>query len=170
MHGTQTVEPEALPSPSGPTVEVRPARPDDQAGVTAFVEGLSQRSRVLRFFTGLTRPDARLARTLVTVDDSRDILLALDDRGHVVGHVMGFLRGDVTEIAVVVADGWQGLGLGGRLVWTLLGRAAGRGAEFVQMDVMGENRKVLSIIGRWWPEAEVRVQSGTVEVRCRIGR
>ncbi|MDH2425487.1 GNAT family N-acetyltransferase [Sphaerisporangium sp. TRM90804] len=149
-------------------VAVLAARPDDEERVTAFVAGLSPRSRTLRFFTGMPRVDRRTARALVAVDDRRDVLLAVDGDSRVVGHAMGFLRDDTTEIAVVVADGWQGMGVGSRLVRTLLRRAAERGARNVGMDVMGENRRALQIIRHWWPDARTRIESGTVEVVAAI--
>ncbi|MFG1880047.1 GNAT family N-acetyltransferase [Sphaerisporangium sp. NPDC049003] len=150
-------------------VEVRPARMDDEQRVRSFVEGLSLGSQTMRFFAGLTRPSRRLVSALIATDDRRDVLLAVDGDDRVVGHAMSFTRADAAEIAVVVADEWQGVGLGSRLVRTLLRRAVARGAVAVGMDVMGENRKVLSIIKRWWPDAEMRIESGTVEVLAPIG-
>jgi ribosomal protein S18 acetylase RimI-like enzyme len=167
MMRTQLVTPQASASTAVPAVELRPARMDDERRVRAFVEGLSLTSQTLRFFTGLTRPDTWLVRTMITVDDRRDVLLAVGGDG-VIGHAMSFRRADATEIAVVVADQWQGMGIGSRLVRALLRRAVARGAVFVGMDVMGENRRVLSMVDRWWPEAEMRVDSGTVEILARI--
>ncbi|MFC4588102.1 GNAT family N-acetyltransferase [Sphaerisporangium corydalis] len=164
------VEAPPVSVPAVTAIELRPARMDDEQRVRAFVEALSLKSQTLRFFAGLTRPDARLVRSMIMIDERRDVLLAVDGDQRVVGHAMSFRRSDATEIAVVVADEWQGLGLGSRLVGTLLRRAVARGAVMVGMDVMGDNRKVLSIIKRWWPDAQVRIESGTVEILARIGR
>jgi acetyltransferase len=38
------------------------------------------------------------------------------------------------------------------------------------MDVLGENRRVLRLIRRLWPEAEMKVASGSVEVTAMINR
>jgi GNAT superfamily N-acetyltransferase len=169
MTGTQVATHQVPARTDVRSVEIRPARMDDEQRVRAFVEGLSMKSRTLRFFTGLTRPDNRLVRALIAMDDHRDVLLAVDGEDRVVGHAMSFRRAGTTEIAVVVTDEWQGAGLGSRLVRALLRRAVARGAVLVGMDVMGENRRVLSIIKRWWPEAEMRVESGTVEIIARLG-
>ncbi|GAA3443080.1 hypothetical protein Pve01_33860 [Planomonospora venezuelensis] len=75
----------------------------------------------------------------------------------------------VVEIAVVVADDWQGRGLGSRLVRRLVRRATAGGAQALRMDVLGGNRKVLSMIRREWPEAVMRASSGTVEISTKIG-
>jgi GNAT superfamily N-acetyltransferase len=144
-------------------VEIRPARIDDADRVRAFVCGLSLQSQTQRFFAGLTRPSASLVRTMIARDERRDALLAvLDDE--VVGHVMGHTSDGVVEIAVVVADAWQSLGIGARLVRTLLRRSS---AETIAMDVLGENRKVLSMVKRAWPDATMTASSGSVEVTAR---
>ncbi len=165
--------PTALRSIAPPTrvtgVVIRTARMDDEERVRAFVEGLSRASQALRFFTGLSRPGKGLLRAMIAVDGARDVLLAVDGDERVIGHAMSFTGAGTTEIAVVVADEWQGVGLGSRLVRRLLRRAAARGAETVKMDVMGENRKVLSIVKRWWPDAEMCVASGAVEIAVPIG-
>ncbi|GGL00969.1 hypothetical protein Sme01_41020 [Sphaerisporangium melleum] len=149
---------------NAPAVRIRPARPEDGGRVREFVVGLSPRTRSLRFFTGLTDPGAALLRAMTTATGGRDLLVALDAAGRIVGHAMSFTRDASTEIAVVVADEWQGAGVGSRLVRALLRRAAGLGASTVTMDVMGENRKVLSMVRRWWPDARMTVSSGTVEI------
>ncbi len=169
MTRTQVAIPQVSTDAAVPAVEIRPARMDDEQRVRSFVEELSLRSRTLRFFAGLTRPNRRLVSALIATDDRRDVLLAVDGDDRVIGHAMSFRRDGATEIAVVVADEWQGVGLGSRLVRVLLRRAVARGAVSVGMDVMGENRKVLSMIKRWWPDAEMRVESGTVEVLAPIG-
>ncbi|TMR24195.1 GNAT family N-acetyltransferase [Nonomuraea turkmeniaca] len=153
MHGTQ----------------IRPARPEDEERIRRFLAGLSLHTQTLRFFTGITTPAAGLVRRLIALDDRRDALVATIDGGEIIGHAMSY-KGDCAdvEIAVVVTDRWQGFGLGPRLIQTLLLRAAVRGARTVGMDVMGENRRVLRLIRRMWPEAEMKVTSGSVEVTAMI--
>ena len=152
MHGTQ----------------IRPARPDDEERIGRFLAGLSLHTQTLRFFTGLGRPPASLVRLLVALDEQRDAVVAtIGDE--IVGHAMSY-RGDASdvEIAVVVADEWQGRGLGPRLIDVLLFRAAVRGATTVGMDVLGENRRVLRMIRKLWPDARMTVSSGSVAVTAMI--
>ncbi|WP_406311342.1 GNAT family N-acetyltransferase [Streptosporangium sp. NBC_01639] len=151
-------------------VEIRPAGVDDAEGVHRFLAGLSPRTRALRFFTGMSRPSASLVRAMVAVDARRDVLLAVHG-DVVVGHAMSFTgSGTDVEIALVVADGWQGRGIGSRLARGLLRRASANGARTLGMDVLGENRTVLSMVRRAWPEATMKVSSGTVEVVAAVGR
>ncbi|MGW0806119.1 N-acetyltransferase family protein [Nonomuraea sp. NPDC002799] len=151
--------------------QIRPARPDDEERIRRFLTGLSLHTQTLRFFTGITTPAAGLVRTLIAVDERRDALVATAAGGEIVGHAMSYQGGcaDV-EIAVVVADQWQGFGLGSKLIDTLLSRASVRGARTVGMDVLGENRRVLRLIRRRWPEAEMKVTSGSVAVTAMINQ
>ncbi|MER5645020.1 GNAT family N-acetyltransferase [Streptosporangium sp. NPDC002524] len=155
----------------GGAVEIRPARPDDdEEAIRRFLGGLSPRTQALRFFAGMGRPSASFVRTLLAVDERRDALLAVHGN-LLVGHAMSY-RGEETdvEIAVVVGDEWQGMGLGSRLVRALMRRAEVRGARTVGMDVLGDNRTVLAMVRRAWPEATMRVSSGTVEVTATVLR
>ncbi|MFI6787760.1 GNAT family N-acetyltransferase [Nonomuraea sp. NPDC050383] len=150
--------------------QIRPARPDDVERIGRFLSGLSLQTRTLRFFTGFSRPAASMVRTLLALDERRDALVATLD-GEIIGHAMSYRGGTAdVEIAVVVTDQWQGLGLGPRLIDTLLLRAAVRGATTVGMDVLGENRRALRMIRRQWPDATMKVASGSVEVTAMINR
>ncbi|NUW44642.1 GNAT family N-acetyltransferase [Nonomuraea rhodomycinica] len=150
--------------------QIRPTRPDDEERVTRFLSGLSLQTQTLRFFTGVSRPAASLVRALIALDERRDALVATLD-GEIIGHAMSYRGGAAdVEVAVVVTDQWQGLGLGPRLIDALLFRAAVRGATTVGMDVLGENRRVLRMIRRQWPDAAMKVVSGSVEVTAMINQ
>lgn len=148
--------------------QIRPAGPCDEERIRRFLAGLSLHTQTLRFFSGIPSPRAGLIRTLLAIDGQRDAIVAERD-GEIIGHAMSY-RGGATdvEIAIVVTDDWQGRGLGRRLIGVLLGRAAGRGATTVGMDVLGDNRRVLRIIRRMWPDAKMKVSSGSVEVTAMI--
>ncbi|MFD0890383.1 GNAT family N-acetyltransferase, partial [Streptosporangium algeriense] len=81
---------------------------------------------------------------------------------------VGATVGAEVEIAVVVADAWQGQGIGSRLVRRLLRRASVNGARTVNMDVLGDNHRVLAMIRRLWPEAVTRTSRGSVEVSAPV--
>ncbi|MGC5010033.1 N-acetyltransferase family protein [Streptosporangium sp. DT93] len=168
VSGCDLALPGRVATVSGAAVEIRPARPEDEERIRRFLEGLSSRTRTRRFFTEMHRPDARFVGALLAVDGRRDALLAVHG-DLLVGHAMSY-RGQETdiEIAVVVSDEWQGMGLGSRLARALMRRAAAQGATTVGMDVLGDNRTVLAMIHRIWPDATMRVSSGTVEVTAGI--
>ena len=59
----------------------------------------------------------------------------------------------VTEIGVVVADGWQRHGVGTALMLSLATRAQARGAVTLMLDVLAENRDMLALIISRFPAA-----------------
>ncbi|MCK2214149.1 GNAT family N-acetyltransferase [Actinomadura sp. ATCC 31491] len=149
--------------------QIRPVRPEDEERIRHFLCGLSLHTKTLRFFSGYAQPAASLVRAMIALDERRDALVATTPDGEVVGHGMSYRGGlaDV-EVAVVVTDRWQGLGLGPRLINALVLRAAVRGARTVAADVMGENRRMLRLVRRMWPDARMTVSSGAVEVTAMI--
>ncbi|MFI6297915.1 GNAT family N-acetyltransferase [Nonomuraea sp. NPDC050790] len=148
--------------------QIRPIRTGDEDALRRFLAGLSLHTQTLRFFTGFRRPSSGLVGALMRIDELRDALVAVHE-GEIVAHAMSYRgRCAEVEVAVVVTDQWQGVGLGPKLVDTLLVRAAIRGATTVAMDVLGENRRALRLIRRAWPDAKLTVSSGSVEVTAMI--
>ena len=76
-------------------------------------------------------------------------------------------RGLVTEFGVVVADAWQGQGVGSALVRALISRAQARGVTSLSMEVLPGNRDVLAMIAGHWPAA--RTHRGVDSVTIQAG-
>lgn len=148
----------------------RPAGPADMAALGDFFAGLSAQARYLRFFGPVT-PTPALLRLLSGGGANVDAVVAVRG-GIIIGHAMaadqpgtegprrpGGVRDPqdpaVTDIGVVVADAWQGRGVGSALVHALITRAQARGVTSVAMDVLHANHRVLAMIGRRWPAAEI---------------
>src|SRR5271167_2186918 len=76
----------------GSTVHVRPVRRDDEAAMATFLRGLSERSRVLRFFSAATDLIGQAQRT-VAVDgaDAFGLVALRGSAGEIVGHA-GYVR------------------------------------------------------------------------------
>jgi GNAT superfamily N-acetyltransferase len=86
-----------------------------------------------------------------------DVLVASAD-DVIIGHAMASDRtgpgGDrLTELGVVVADAHRGLGVGSALMRQLVARAERRGVTAMVMEVLAENRQVLTMIADHWPVA-----------------
>jgi GNAT superfamily N-acetyltransferase len=83
-----------------------------------------------------------------------DALVAVEN-GVIIGHVMASdatgCDGHRTEIGVVVADGRRGMGVGSALMRCLISRAQARGATTLVMEVLAENRPVITMITDHWP-------------------
>lgn len=143
-------------SPVRVSATIRPPDSADLAALTGFFAGLSLRSRVQRFFAPV-RPTPSLIRLACGRAGQADALVATLG-GVIVGHAMAADRaaprgGRVTEIGVVVADAWQGRGVGSALVRALIRRAQARGVTSLTMDVLPGNREVLAMINGHWAAA-----------------
>jgi acetyltransferase len=101
---------------------VRPLRAGDTERVQQFVRRLSARSRLERFFAPLAELSPKQLERITS--GSGLSLAALDEQGSIVA-LAEYACGDPgrAEIALVVADAWQGRGLGGRLLAVLLEHA-----------------------------------------------
>ncbi len=71
----------------------------------------------------------------------------------------------MTDIGVVVADAWQGQGVGSALVRALITRAQARGVTSIEMDVLPSNHRVLAMIKGHWPAARTG-HSGDYNTIC----
>ena len=131
----------------GQRVTVRPVLPQDRLLEHHFVaQGLTARSRYLRFQTGLRELPEPLAHYLTEIDYEHHFALVVETFG-TSGQVQiadaRFVRDPqqphASEFALAVADQWQGLGLGGRLLDTLLAAACAQGLHWLYGDVLRDN-------------------------------
>jgi GNAT superfamily N-acetyltransferase len=153
-------------------IQVRAASAADCEAIKSFVAGLSLRARFLRFFTPASPPTPAVLRGLCGYGRTTDVLVAAAG-GTVIGHAMaadsaGPDGGLVTDIGLVVTDGWQNRGVGSDLLGRIIARAAARGVRALEMDVLPENRPMLSMIIRRWPDAKYEYGGGSVTVRVRL--
>jgi GNAT superfamily N-acetyltransferase len=156
----------------GDPTEIRRADRVDPGALAAFFAGLSTRTRYLRFFAPLTPTTGMLRYLCGRGPGHVDALVALRD-GVIVGHAMAADRpgppaGPAADIGVVVADAWQGQGVGSALVRALVHRAQARGVTVLTMDVLPGNSQVFTMIGDHWPRARTERTSDGVAVQVRL--
>src|SRR4029453_18139628 len=133
----------------GSTVHVRPARPGDGPAVEELLEGLSDRSRWLRFFSG--HPNLEQAVQWATeVDYERRYGLVATTGGD--GHLVGAAgwereadRPERAEVALEIADAMQGKGLGTILVGQLAEAAHQVGVQVLDAEVLAENHLMVKV-------------------------
>jgi GNAT superfamily N-acetyltransferase len=145
-----------VPAPDAGRVRVRQAAGADRAALREFLTGLSPRTRYLRFFAGGVPAGPAMLRLLAGERPGVDALVATRD-GTIIGHAMAVDTAApgaaAADVGVVVADSWQGQGVGSGLMRALAARAQARGTTTLVMDVLAENRQVLAMITSLWPAA-----------------
>ena len=144
----------------------------DCDGIREFLIGLSSRARYLRFFSGAPPTSGAMLRILAGGSAHTDVLVATGD-GFIIGHAMAGDRAGpngtrLTEIGVVVADAYRGQGVGSALVRQLVARAEVRGATGVVMEVLAENRQVLTMISDHWPVASQERSGAYITFSARL--
>jgi GNAT superfamily N-acetyltransferase len=72
------------------------------------------------------------------------------------------------DVGVVVADAWQGLGVGSALMRALITGARARGVTSLTMDVLPGNRRMLAILAGHWPAARIKDSADFVTFRSRL--
>jgi GNAT superfamily N-acetyltransferase len=136
----------------GSIVQIRAIRPDDKERLLEHFAGLGARSRYFRFF-GLKR--ALTSDDLVRfseLDFERHVGLAatIEQNGHQrfigVGRYVRSRLPSHAEIAAAVSDEYQGIGIGPMLIRHLARIAHADGITQFEADVMGDNRRMLTIL------------------------
>jgi GNAT superfamily N-acetyltransferase len=144
---------DALPTPL-PTPRLRPARAADGDAVGAFLDGLSFQSRYLRFHGACSGASPFLRKLLCDVDGAlHQAWLAWvgeGDAARVVGEARFVMSAphSEAELAIVVADAYQGSGLAQALMQQLLGAAASAGVPELYGEVMDSNGRMLAFMRR----------------------
>lgn len=137
--------------PDGTEVLMRPIRPEDAEAEMEFVEGLSPQSRRMRFMSALrTLTPALLARfTQIDYDREMAIVAMVDEGGREkeigVARYIRLPDGVSCEYAIVVADEWQGRGLGYALMQRLIEVARERGVRRMMGYVLARNAGMLKM-------------------------
>jgi GNAT superfamily N-acetyltransferase len=158
----------------GLLIRVCPLRPEHAEALERLLLGLSARSVYQRFHTSraptsraeisrLTKPDfvnhVALAASLVHCDGER-----------LVG-VARFVRPPEStraEVALLVADGWQGRGIGRLLLKHLVEIARGLGIEELEASVLSDNLRVLRMVRSGGDSVRLKVRDGLIEVSASL--
>lgn len=126
-------------------ITVRPAEARDAGLQQAFFAGLSHESRYHRFMSPLREVPAALLEQLTRVDQRDHVALLAETGGAVIGEARYVRDGTAAEFAVAVADAWQGLGLGRRLLTELEHRAATTGVQRLVGDTLRSNAGMIAL-------------------------
>jgi RimJ/RimL family protein N-acetyltransferase len=148
---------------------IRPIEPDDKAGLTAAFERLSDESRYRRFLSSHSRLSDDELRYLTEVDHhDHEALVAVDpktgERIAVARYVRDGARPDSAEVALAVADQWQGRGVGTELLHRLADRAREEGVSRLTALVLADNEAMKHLLGGLGASRVVDEGQGAVEL------
>jgi GNAT superfamily N-acetyltransferase len=133
-----------LRAPRGERITVRPMRSQDAGLLQAYVRGLSTETRHNRFLGALGELSLTRLEQLIRIDGPGEVALLafLDaDESQVIAEAIlaNTPNGHCSEIAVSVADAWQGRGVGRLILRNLECRAKMAGARLLYGDVLRTN-------------------------------
>jgi len=135
----------------GTDVLLRPIRPEDEAMESEFINGLSEESSRLRFFSIVKNlPHGDLVR-FCNIDYDREMAIVAEvkqgekSREIGVGRLIAEPDHKRGEFAVVIADQYQGRGLGRKLLDMLIDIAEDKRLESIYGVILKDNRTMLAL-------------------------
>ncbi len=136
---------------NGKPYTVRPIRPEDEPLLYQLFSELSEYSIRMRFFSPIKEiPHEEMVR-YCHVDYDREIALVaeIEEDGQKkiigVGRITQFIDGESAEMAFVVADKWQGQGVGKTLAKYCLIVAKEKNLKRIEMTILRENKPMIGL-------------------------
>jgi acetyltransferase len=149
------------PLGGGGEYTIRPIHPDDAQMLQALVQNLSPKSRYNRFVSHMTELPASLLARLTLIDYDREMALVAVHRErsaeadgdiieteHIIGVSRYITNPDNTscEFSLVVADNFNGRGLGSRLMLSIMQEARSKGLAEIEGLVLTQNSGMLKLM------------------------
>jgi acetyltransferase len=160
----------------GPDVLIRPLRSDDVERELRFIEALSPQTLYLRLQYAASQPTRRDVERLLDLDYHDRIALGAivpappDDVLVGVCRYARIVGTERAECAIVVADGWQGRGLGTELMRSLTQAARARGVHVLEGTALADNLRLTDWARRFGFDARTEPHSGgLVRVTIDLG-
>lgn len=158
------------PLADGNEIIIRPIRPEDAELLQEFVRGLSEESRYFRFISTIQELSPRTVARMTQIDYDREMALIAVLPGEGGRETeLGAARyvtnpdGVTCEFALVVADAWQGKGIGSRLMHALMDVARDAGLTGIVGDVLSNNANMLRLMAKLGFAAENNPEDPTLK-------
>lgn len=142
----------------GYSISIRSLRRADLDIESAFVEGLSQETRHNRLLGGAIKISRAYLEQLTSIDYGRAMALAavvMTGESEVLIGVARYVmdqspadRPAPCEFAIVIADAWQGRGIGWRMLKKLIDVARSRGIPAMHGEILSTNHAMLQMVRR----------------------
>jgi RimJ/RimL family protein N-acetyltransferase len=158
---------------NGLEVTIRAIRPDDRQAFLAAFKGLEDRSLYYRFFSPKTKLSDKELTAAVEVDFVKTVALVTCVKDKEVEKIIGGGRyiafgktdpPDKAEVAFMVEEDYQGLGIASRILKHLTGIAKERGIAEFHADVLADNTGMLNVFKRCGFPMKQSYESGVAHV------
>ncbi len=138
--------------PDGRDLIIRPIRPEDAEMEQAFVRGLSEQTKYFRFMQAIKELTPEMLVRFTQIDYDREMaLIGVMKEGNAeievgVARYIGRPGGESCEFAIVVSDQHRNLGIGSRLMRSLMQNARSRGFRTMEGEVLAANTRMLALV------------------------
>ncbi|TCT24075.1 bifunctional acetate--CoA ligase family protein/GNAT family N-acetyltransferase [Thiobaca trueperi] len=138
--------------PDGRDLVIRPIRPEDAEMEQEFVRGLSEQTKYFRFMQAIKELTPEMLVRFTQIDYDREMALigVIEQEGKDVevgvARYMSRPGGEACEFALVVSDHWRNLGIGARLMRSLMQNARSRGFRVMDGEVLTANNRMLALV------------------------
>jgi len=135
----------------GRSVLLRPIKPEDEPLERELIAGLSEESSRFRFFYIIKEITHEMLSRFCNIDHDREMAIIAEynangkRRNVGVGRLISEPGRDTGEFAVLVADDFQGNGLGLKLLDNLIKVAEDKGLKSIYGVVLNDNRKMIGL-------------------------
>lgn len=153
---------------SAADVQIAEANPSHRRALLAFLRELSPHTAYNRFVTPAPPANVVDVHVMLANDACHRTVLAL--RGEeIVGHAHAVASPDrdPVELGLVIADEWQGMGVGPRLVRALLESGPAAAADELEFFVLAWNTRARRMIKHLWPDAIADRDGELIHYRVR---
>ncbi|KPK12977.1 MAG: acetyl-CoA synthetase [Myxococcales bacterium SG8_38] len=136
----------------GQDITIRPIRPEDAEIEQAFVRNLSPKAKHFRFMQGVRELTPEMLVRFTQLDYDRELALiavvqeGAEEREIAVARYAMNPDGETCEFAVVVADEWQGRGVGSEVMRQLMNAAKNKAIGRIQGQVLKDNAQMLRLM------------------------
>lgn len=155
----------------GTMIHVRPIRPDDAGRLVRFHEALSEETVYLRFFCCHPHLTHAEVERFTEVDGVKRMALVATVDDELVGvarYDRDAARESQAEVAFVVADAWQGRGIGTLLLHRLASLARARGIRRLTAETLPFNTRMQAVFRQSGFKEKARFEDGVVRVQLDI--
>ncbi|HEX3035607.1 MAG TPA: GNAT family N-acetyltransferase [Thermodesulfobacteriota bacterium] len=135
----------------GTPVLLRLLKPEDEAMMAEFLHNLSMRTIYFRFFSILESMSHKEIIRYTQIDYDRDMAIVAVEQKSGKDRIIGEGRItyspnlDACEFSIIIADPWQGKGLGKKLLKICIRIAKEKKAKFLRGNIMAGNERMIEL-------------------------